>query len=143
AGGSSTNPGSAGPALTGLANTGLSSSPHHGGTLHLISAEGWLSLDPGKSYFQIDYMVVYATQTPLYIFNPVTDKETPLLASSPPTISPDGKTVTVHIKSGFRFSPPVNRPVTSADVAYAFQRDFNPNIQNGYAGGYYPLVGAA
>src|ERR1700724_2799007 len=68
-GGSGTS--SAGPTLTGLANTGLSSSPHHGGTLHVVSAEGWLSLDPGKSYFQIDYLVVYATQTPLYMFNPV------------------------------------------------------------------------
>lgn len=138
-----TSPSSGGPSLSGLANTAPSSSQHHGGTLHVISAEGWLSLDPGKSYFQIDYLVVYATQTPLYMDNPLTDKETPLLASGPPIISPDGKTVTVHIKSGFRFSPPVNRPVTSADVAYAFQRDFNPNIQNGYASGYYPIVGAA
>ncbi len=66
-----------------------------------------------------------------------------MLASGPPTISADGKTVTVHIKSGFRFSPPVNRPVTSADVAYAFQRMFNPNVQNAYAAGYFPIVGAA
>ena len=35
-----------------------------GGTLTLTSNEGWEHLDPGASYFQIDYVVVYATQTP-------------------------------------------------------------------------------
>ena len=35
-----------------------------GGTLNMISNEGWEHLDPGASYFQIDYVVVYATQTP-------------------------------------------------------------------------------
>jgi peptide/nickel transport system substrate-binding protein len=114
-----------------------------GGTLNLISHTAWEHLDPGTSYSEVDYMVVYATQTPLYMFDPVTDKELPLLASGPPRISPDGKTVTVHIKSGFHFSPPVDRAVTSADVAYAFQRDFNPHVENGYAGGYFPIVGAA
>jgi peptide/nickel transport system substrate-binding protein len=48
----------------------------------------------------------------------------------------------VHIKSGWKWSPPLNRDITSKDVAYAFQRDFNPNVQNGYSGGYYPIVGA-
>ena len=70
-------------------------------------------------------------------------KPVPALASGPPQISSDGKTVTVHIKSGWKWSPPVNRDITSADVAYAFQRDFNPNVQNGYSAGYYPIVGAA
>jgi peptide/nickel transport system substrate-binding protein len=114
-----------------------------GGTLTLTSAEGWEHLDPGASYFQIDYLVVYATQTPLYTFTPTSDVATPLLASGQPQISADGKTVTVHIKPNFKFSPPVNRAVTSKDVAYAFQRDFNPNVQNGYASGYFPIVGAA
>jgi peptide/nickel transport system substrate-binding protein len=114
-----------------------------GGTLNLISAEGWEHLDPGASYFQIDYLVVYATQTPLYMFTPNSPtRPVPLLATGAPQISADGKTVTVHIKSGFKFSAPVNRPVTSKDVAYAFERDFNPNVQNGYASGYYPIVGS-
>ena len=115
-----------------------------GGTLHVISNEGWAHLDPGASYFQIDYLVVYATQTPLYMFTPNSNtRPVPALASGPPQISKDGKTVTVHIKSGWKWSPPVNRDITSADVAYAFQRDFNPNVQNGYSAGYYPIVGAA
>jgi peptide/nickel transport system substrate-binding protein len=134
---------SSGPSLSGLANVAPSSSQKMGGTLHVISAEGWEHLDPGASYFQIDYLIVYNTQTPLYEFTPTSPtKPVPLLAAGPPTISADGKTVTVHIKHGFKFSPPVNREVTSADVAYAFERMFNSNVQNGYASGYYPIVGA-
>jgi len=36
-----------------------------------------------------------------------------------------------------KFSPPVNRAVTSADVKYAMERDFNPAVGNGYAGAYW------
>src|SRR5436305_1589154 len=134
--GTSASGGSGGPSLAGLANTEPDPSTQHmGGTLNLISNEGWEHLDPGASYFQIDYLVEYATHTPLYMNDPTTEKPLPLLASGPPQISSDGKTVTIHIKSGFKFSPPVNRAVTSKDVAYAFQRDFNPNIENGYAPG--------
>jgi len=129
--------------LSGLANAKPQPSAQHmGGTLNVISAEGWLHLDPAASYFQIDYLVVYATQTPLYTFTPTSNRPVPLLASGPPTISSDGKTVTVKIKSGWKFSPPVNRAVTSKDVAYAFERMFNTNTQNGYAAGYFPIAGA-
>jgi peptide/nickel transport system substrate-binding protein len=113
-----------------------------GGTLNVISGEGWEHLDPAASYFQIDYLVVYATQSPLYTFTPTSDTPQPLLASGPPQISDGGKTVTVHIKSGWKFSPPVNRVITSKDVAWAFQRMFNSNTQNGYASGYFPIAGA-
>jgi peptide/nickel transport system substrate-binding protein len=114
-----------------------------GGTLNVISAEGWEHLDPGASYFQIDYLVVYATQTPLYMFTPTSPtKPVPLLASGPAIASADGKTVTVHIKPNWKFGPPVNRTITSKDVAFAFSRMFNSNVQNGYAAGYFPIVGA-
>jgi peptide/nickel transport system substrate-binding protein len=147
AGGSSSGGGSSsssGLSLAGLANTKPVSTQKMGGTLNLTSASGWEHLDPGTSYFQIDFVAVYATQTPLYMFTPTSPtKPVPALASGPAQISADGKTVTVHIKPNIKFSPPVNRAVTSADVAYAFQRDFNPNVQNGYSSGYYPIVGAA
>jgi peptide/nickel transport system substrate-binding protein len=138
----STTSSSGGISTAGLADTKPKPGQKMGGTLNLTSGEGWEHLDPGASYFQIDYPVVYATQTPLYTFTPTSNTPVPLLASGPPTISADGKTVTVHIKSGFKFGPPVNRAVTSKDVAYAFQRMFNPNVQNGYASGYFPIVGS-
>src|SRR3954470_7842599 len=51
-----------------------------GGTLNVVSAEGWQHLDPGQSYFQIDYLVVYATQRPLYSYRPDGTTPTPDVA---------------------------------------------------------------
>ena len=139
-GSSSSAPG--GISLAGLANTKPEANPHMGGTLNVISSEGWEHLDPGASYFQIDYMAVYATQTPLYMFTPTSPtKPVPLLASGPAIPSSDGKTVTVHIKPNWKFGPPVNRTITSKDVAFAFSRMFNSNVQNGYSS-YFPIAGA-
>ena len=125
----------------GGANVSASQGQQKGGTLKVVSAEGWQHLDPGQSYFQIDYLVMYAVHRPLYSFDP-SSKLTPDLAAGPAQISPDGKTVTVKIKPNVMFSPPLSRAVTTADVKYAFERLFNPNVPNGYATSYYPIVGA-
>ena len=83
------------------------------------------NIDCGISYYQMGYMVCYATQRPLYSWKPE-DGTTPVpdLATADPQISEDGKTVTVKIRSGVKFSPPVNREVTSKDVKYAIERGF-------------------
>ena len=57
-----------------------------------------------------------------------------------PEISADNKQITVHLRKGIKFSPPVNREVTSADVAYAFQRATNPNVANPYYGAYFKSI---
>ena len=62
------------------------------------------------------------------------------MASGPPEISSDNKTITVHMREGVKFSPPVNREVTAEDVAYAFQRATNPNIANPYVGAYFKSI---
>jgi peptide/nickel transport system substrate-binding protein len=130
-------------AANGLADVSSSDDQKRGGTLHVVSAEGWEHLDPGQSYFQIDYLAVYATHRPLYSFTPDSPRDpVPDLADGAPQISADGKTVTVKIKPNIKYSPPLNRAVTSDDVKYAFERDFNPNVPNAYAGSYYPIVGA-
>jgi peptide/nickel transport system substrate-binding protein len=46
----------------------------------------------------------------------------PDLASAPPEISEDGLKYTFKLRTGVKWSPPLNRDVTSKDVAYAFQR---------------------
>ena len=83
-GGGSSSSNSSEISLSGIANTKPSSSQVKGGTLQVISAEGWEHLDPAASYFQIDYLVVYATQSPLYMYTPTNSvTPTPLLASGP------------------------------------------------------------
>jgi peptide/nickel transport system substrate-binding protein len=112
-----------------------------GGTLTVLNHEDFEHIDPGQSYFDIDYQVVYATQRPLYSYKPNTfAAPIPDLAEGPPQISSDGKTVTVHIRHGVHFSPPVNREVTSADVAYAMDRGTNPNVANPYFEGYFKAI---
>jgi peptide/nickel transport system substrate-binding protein len=117
----------------------------HGGTLTVLNHEDFEHIDPGQSYFAVDYDAVYATQRPLYSYKP-NDAKTPVpdLAEGQPIISADAKTVTVHIRHGVHFSPPVNREVTSADVAYALDRGANPNVANPYFLAYFePVEGAS
>jgi peptide/nickel transport system substrate-binding protein len=105
-----------------------------GGEVTFLAAADVDYLDPGQSYYTFGYAVLYATQRTLYSFEP-DDAETPVpdLAEGEPEISSDRKTITVKIRRGVRFSPPVNREVTSKDVKYAFERAFTKNVPSGYA----------
>jgi peptide/nickel transport system substrate-binding protein len=105
-----------------------------GGTLRISSAADVDSPDPGQAYNQFSYMIVtLASQRPLYTYRPSqTEKPTPDTAASDPEISDDGKTITIKIRKGIRFSPPVDRDVTSDDVKYAIERGFLPSVANGY-----------
>jgi peptide/nickel transport system substrate-binding protein len=115
-----------------------------GGTLTVLNHEDFERLDPGQAYFSIDYEAMYPTQRPLYSYKPNTfAAPTPDIASGPPQISADRKTVTVHIRSGVHFSAPVNREVTSADVAYAIERGANPNVANPYFSTYFGALEGA
>jgi peptide/nickel transport system substrate-binding protein len=99
-------------------------------------------LDPGRTYFQMGVMVVQATQRPLYRFPPNSlSKALPDMAASAPQVSADGRTVTVHLRHGVKFSPPVNREVTSADVEYALDRLFSANVAAPYASYFRALEG--
>ncbi len=115
-----------------------------GGTLTVLNHEDFQHIDPGLSYFAIDYEATYATQRPLYSYKPNTFKETtPDMAEGQPQISSDAKTVTVHIRKGVHFSPPVNREATAEDVAYAIDRGANPNVANPYFSAYFSSVEGA
>ncbi|MEI6446921.1 MAG: ABC transporter substrate-binding protein [Actinomycetes bacterium] len=115
-----------------------------GGTLKMLWSSDVDYIDPGAAYYQLSYMVDYATQRPLYSWAP--DEETtptPDLADGQPEVSNGGATITVKIRQGINFSPPVNRAVTSADVKYAIERGFSPNVANGYAGAYLGTIKGA
>jgi peptide/nickel transport system substrate-binding protein len=108
-----------------------------GGDLTMLYAADVDKIDPGASYYQYGMNVVYATQRPLYSFKPEdASKPEPDLAEGPPEISEDGKTVTVKIRSGVKFSPPVDREVTADDVVYGLQRGFTKQVAGPYVGAY-------
>jgi peptide/nickel transport system substrate-binding protein len=137
----------AGASASAALNTGGYKSPlteaetgKTGGTLTVLQEIDFEHLDPGIAYFSVDYAVVFATQRPLYSQKPNSTVATPDMAEGQPEISNGGKTVTVHIKQGIKFSPPVNREVTSEDVAYAIERGTNPDVANPYIASYFKSI---
>ncbi|MEA2435928.1 MAG: peptide/nickel transport system substrate-binding protein [Thermoleophilaceae bacterium] len=128
-------------ALGGCGGSSSSSSKKasQGGTLTMLTnGDVDDKLDPGYSYYQLDFIYTNSTQRAVLGNKPDdTTKASPDFAASYPTASADGKTVTVKLKKGVKFTPPVNREATSADVKYAMERDFLPQVGNGYAGAYW------
>src|ERR671917_414747 len=125
-------------------NSGAPVKGKKGGKVTFLAAADVDYLDPGQTYYTFGYAVAYATQRPLYSFEP-DDAETPVpdLADGDPQIAKDNKRITVKLRSGVKFSPPVNREVTSEDVKYAFERAFSQNVPSGYATSYFAdIVGA-
>ena len=109
-----------------------------GGTLTVYDHDDFDHFDPGQAYFVEDYPVLYATQRPLYSYKPDSDETlTPDLAAGPPKITDGGKTLTVEIRRGVHFSPPINREVVAADVKYAIERGANPTVANPYFQSYF------
>jgi peptide/nickel transport system substrate-binding protein len=101
-------------------------------------------IDPGITYYQYGFNIAYMTQRPLYSYKPE-DATNPVadLADGDAQITNGGKTVTIKIKKGIKFSPPVNREVTSADVKYAIERGYNPNVAGEYLAYFADVKGAA
>src|SRR5215207_9138783 len=98
-----------------------------GGTLTLLTSQDIQSLDPGVTYGSLDLNLLASVVRPLYAYAPDNPTDAvPDLAASAPQVSSDGKTLTVRIRRGVKFGPPVNREVTSRDVKYAIERGFNP-----------------
>jgi len=108
------------PAATNApASQGTSGQPKRGGTLVLVRQGEAASLDPHKTpaftsarIFELLYSYLMRLDENLGI--------QPDLAESIPTISADGKTVTVKLRSGVKFHN--GDPLTSADVKYTFDR---------------------
>jgi peptide/nickel transport system substrate-binding protein len=108
-----------------------------GGDLTVMYAADVDNIDPGITYYQYGFNVAYVTQRPLYSFKPddATNPE-PDLAEGPPQISDGGKTLTIKIRSGVKYAPPINREVKSADVKYAIERGFLKTVNGPYVGIY-------
>lgn len=116
--------------------TEASDSAVSGGRLTVLSGGDVQSLDPGTSYDQLDYMVHFATNRTLMGWPTDAEEPQPDLADGEPEISDDGRTLTFKIKSGIRYSPPVDREVVAADFKYGIERGLMPGVANGYIHSY-------
>ena len=109
------------------------SDAQEGGDLTVIAASDVDYIDPGAAYYQFTFMVTAATQSSLEAYAPDDiERATPLLATEEPEVSEDGKTITYTIRDDVKFSPPVDRVATAADVKYAIERSLLPGVPNGF-----------
>lgn len=122
---------------------GSSDTATRGGTLTMQAASDVDFLDPGRTSFASGIQVAHATQRTLYTFAPGDlSRRIPDLASGPPAITGGGRVVTVHLRGGVRYSPPVRREVRSADVKYAIERLFSTAVASPFQSYFSGLVGA-
>src|SRR3954451_10508510 len=109
-----------------------------GGKLTVLWTGDVDHIDCGQTYYQMGNFICNATQKQLYAYKPDNGADmVPDLADGDPQVSEDGKTVTVKIKSGVKYSPPYNKEVTSADVKYAIERGFFSSVAAGFTQSYY------
>ena len=122
----------------GSTSGGAPTQGKQGGKLTSLWSDDVDFIDPGQTYYQMGFQVAKASQRSLYGYKPDDAVHAvPDLAESDPQISGNGCTVTVKIRQGVKFSPPVNRAATSQDVKYAIERGFFNTVNNGYAGAYF------
>ena len=122
----------------GGAQSGAPAEGKQGGDLTFLAAADVDYMDPGQTYYTFGYMVQYVVNRPLYAYEPDDSaKAVPDLADGEPEVSEDGKTITVKLKTGIKYAPPVNREVKADDVKYAFERAFSANAPSGYASSYF------
>lgn len=115
----------------------------HGGTLTMQAASDVDFLDPGRTSFAAGMQVAHATQRTLYTFAPANlVRRVPDLASGRPVITSGGRVVTVRLRPGVRYSPPVRREVRSQDVKYAIERLFSTAVVSPFLSYFSGIVGA-
>jgi peptide/nickel transport system substrate-binding protein len=114
-------------------SSGTTEKAQAGGTMKLnMSSSDVDFLDPSLGYGNLSWQIEYATGLKLYNYPdkpvPQGSKLEPEAAAGFPVISGDGKTYTITVKPGFKFSD--GKPVTAANFAYAINRALNPRMQS-------------
>jgi peptide/nickel transport system substrate-binding protein len=112
-----------------LASCGSGSSAEQGGTLHGIYASFPDALDPTLSYSQEGWTAMYETYIPLLTYaranGSAGGKVIPGLAKSLPKVSDGGKTYTLVLRKGLKYSD--GTPVRASDFKFAAERMFKVN----------------
>jgi peptide/nickel transport system substrate-binding protein len=119
--------------------------PVNGGTLLAGIPDSPDHLDPGLSYTNEGWEIFEATNDGLLTFVRTDDPKksatiVPDIAAAMPTVSKDGLTYTFKVRTGVRFSPPVNRDVLPSDFKFTIERLFR--INSGGVSFYTGIVGA-
>ncbi len=121
--------------------------PRRGGTYRLATpAYEWTgSFDPSAEYLAAGWAIyTNLMHRTLLTYPHIAGQEgnrlVPDIARSMPKLSRDRLTYTFKLKKGIRFSPPINREITSRDIKYSFQRIATPSVDAQYAFYYVPYI---
>jgi peptide/nickel transport system substrate-binding protein len=135
---------SAAVAALAAASTGSGAgAPKRGGVFKIISAGDVGSADPGQAYDTFAYQVLRPVHRALYTIPGGKLKAVPDLAVGPAKVTNGGRTITIRIRRGIHYSPPLNREVAAADVKYAIERGFAASVASSYAPAYFGLLEGA
>ena len=100
--------------------------PIRGEEIRISTPRPVLNLDPATPTNVQDNEVLYATCANLLGYpdeaGPLGGTLHPDVAAAMPSVSRDGRTYTFRIRSGFRFSPPSNEPVTAQTFKHTIER---------------------
>jgi peptide/nickel transport system substrate-binding protein len=117
-----------------------------GGTARIDSLFDVDYMDPALAYDPRSWQLLYATCAKLVNYpdkpGPAGSVLAPEVAQALPTRSVDGRTYTFTIRTGFRFSPPSNAPVTAQTFKDTIERTLNPAMRNPVASEFDDIVGA-
>ena len=116
-----------------------------GGTMKLNMSNTDVDFtDPSLAYSITAWQIEYATALKLYNYpdkpRPEGSRLQPEAAAGFPVISKDGKTYTITVPRGLRFSD--GKPVTAANFAFAINRALNPAMASPAATFIQDIVGA-
>lgn len=117
-----------------------------GGTLKAEIADFGFTgaFDPTGEYLGLAWsyytnLLLRTLVTYSHVSGPEGNELVPDLATEVPQPSEDGLTYTFTLKEGTKFGPPVDRDITSQDIAYAFERIGTPSLSAQY-GFYYTII---
>jgi YVTN family beta-propeller protein len=115
----------------------------------VVRIDGRPNVDPAQGGLDFDALqMYYATCARLLDYpdrsGPEGSRLQPEVARAMPTVSAGGRSYTFTLRSGYRFSPPSNEPVTAATFKYTIERTLDrraksPALFGGYAN---DIVGA-
>jgi ABC-type oligopeptide transport system substrate-binding subunit len=127
------------------ASSGTAATAKKGGTMKLnMSATDVDFTDPSLAYGTISWQIEYATALKLYNYPdakpPIGSQLVPEAATGLPKVTNNGKTYTITVKKGFKFSN--GAPVTAANFAKAINRSLSKTMQSPAATFISGIVGA-
>jgi ABC-type oligopeptide transport system substrate-binding subunit len=116
----------------GASPVGQAGAVAKGGTFRILNTNDFDHIDPALAYFSQSWTMEAATQLRLYYYplvaGPRNQRIEPMAAAAMPRISGDGKTYSIAVKRGFKFSNGEN--VTAASFKRAFDRALNDKLQS-------------